>query len=144
MSKASVLNQDSHAVAKIEHLGSRRIVAGTNGIHTHIFHDLKLTFQSAGVDGWAEASQIVMQTNATNFRRLPVQIESGGNIETESTEAKQRFVTIHQFAIGAKFGDRLVTSGILRTQSSGFLTSIFSVTIVESFIASVFSILPGK
>jgi len=67
------LHQNAHLITKFQLLRRWWIVAGTDGIHPYLFHDLELAFRGTVVYRATQWTEIVMQTNAFEFHRMSVQ-----------------------------------------------------------------------
>ena len=72
-------------------------MAGADGIGTHVFHHLQLTFECPRVDRASEASQVMMQADTQYFSRFSVQRESCMLVPIELTYAECGFIAVRQF-----------------------------------------------
>ena len=69
-------DDEPHAVAQVEQLGRGRIVAGADGVHAHVLHDLELSLHGPDVERHAQRAQIVMQADAVQLHSPAVQMET--------------------------------------------------------------------
>ena len=91
------LSHHHHAQRIAEfHLPSRwHIVRRTNGITSHCLHHLNLTNQRRLVDCSAQRAQVVMQTNALQFQRLTIQLETMLTIYANGTDTYLHRLAVH-------------------------------------------------
>ena len=82
-----VLHQQSHAVAQRQQLGRRRIVRCSDGVHTHLLHDLQLTLDGAAVHHGSERTRIMVQAYAVYLHGRVVEEESFGGVIAQIAES---------------------------------------------------------
>ena len=92
-----VHDHQTHLVAELEQLGSRRVVRRTDGIDAHILHDFELAADGAAVNHGAESAGIVMQANAVDFHTLAIEREAFFGVKAEIAQA-------HGLHVGVEHG----------------------------------------
>ena len=87
-----VHHHEAHAVAQLEQLRRRRVVAGADGVHAHRLEDLELALDGAVVGGGAERPQVVVLADALERDARAVQQEPAVGGELERADAERRAV----------------------------------------------------
>ena len=65
-------------------------MAGTNCVHARAFHDLKLPFDAAKVDGRTQRAQVPVVADALNPHMASVQQEAFVLVEGDGADAERR------------------------------------------------------
>ena len=93
-----VPDHDAHAVAQVEQLGRGRVVAGADGVHPHVLHDLQFALHRAGVERHAQRAEVGMQADPVQLHAPAVEMETVVGRELERADAERRFGRVHELA----------------------------------------------
>ena len=89
-----VHHQEPKPVAEVEEFGRRWIVAGANGVASHLFEQLQAALPDAFGNGRAHRAAIVVQARAVQLHVLPVQQETAIRIEHRLAHAEWRLILV--------------------------------------------------
>ena len=126
-----VHDDEAHGVAHVEQLGSRRVMAGTNGIAAHGFQLRQLSVQGVLVKGSPQTAEVMVLADPVQLHVLAVEPETRLGIETEVAESRRRPHLIHHpaayqqlraYLIYIGVGRRPEPQGRLRHLEIGFLS----------------------
>ena len=90
----------AHTVAHLHLHGRWHVVAGANGIGTHILHDADLANDGGFVHGCAKRTEVVVQTHAFDFAGHAIELETAFGTEFHGANAQFLMLHIERFAIG--------------------------------------------
>src|SRR6185437_15194539 len=81
-----VHDDKTETVATIKELGRRWVMRGPDGVAAHLLQYSQLPKDRGGIDGGAQRTQVMMQTNAAYLQRTAVQKKTLPDIETEGPD----------------------------------------------------------
>ena len=93
-----VNNDKPHAVAKVEELRRRLVVAAPDGIYPILLANLQFAFHGTQGQSRTQRGIVLVQTETFQLQGLPVEQETAVGSELARTHAEYRFVGIDQFA----------------------------------------------
>jgi hypothetical protein len=92
--KCFVLNQKSHFIAEIEKLRCRGIMAGSDGIASHLLQDFKLTLEGTCIYCSPQCTKIMMVANSLHLNFFTIKKKSIAWSESQSSETHIGFTYI--------------------------------------------------
>ncbi len=98
-------DHEAHLVGEFEKFRCRRVVAGTDGIASHVAEHLQLPLQGADVDGGAQRAEVVMIADAIELEMLAVDEEAGVGVILEGADAERGFIGVDDLAVLRDRGD---------------------------------------
>ncbi len=87
--EALVPHDEAHAVAQLEQLGRRRVVAGADGVDAHVAHDLELPLHGPRIERRAQRAVVVVQAHAVELHAPAVEMEAVVGREFECADAER-------------------------------------------------------
>ena len=103
-----VHHHQAHAVAQLQQLRRRRIVAGADGVDARALEDFQLPFGGPAVHRHSQRAQIGVIAHALNLVGLAVQQEALFLVEGDGTDAEGRLVTVHHFPVFQHLADQRI------------------------------------
>ena len=91
-----VHDQKAHAVAEVQELGRRRIVAGSDSIAAHLAQGLETPLPNPLRHGRAHGAGVVVQANSVQFDVLAIQQEPAVGVEDRLADADGGLVLVHR------------------------------------------------
>src|ERR1035437_5662115 len=116
-----VHHEEAHAVAEIQEFRCVGIVAGADGVASHLAQDFQAAFPDALRDGGADASGLVVQADPVQLDVFAVEQESLVGVEQGFADAGGRIVFIHDAALVADRGVNFVEVGIGHRPEAGVI-----------------------
>ena len=83
-------HHDPELLADLDHLRRGRVVRGPERVDAHALHDLHLAHERVLVDRRAERALVVVQVDAVDLHRAPVEREALRGVEVEPAHAEGR------------------------------------------------------
>ena len=89
----------THRVAYLHLHGRRHVVGSTDGITSHILQYAYLADESRLVDGSAQRSEVVVQTNALNLSAHAIELEAPFLRDADGTQSDVDGLLVEYFAL---------------------------------------------
>ena len=121
--KRLVHDNQTHGVAHVQQLRSRRIMGTTDGVHTHRLQFREFAVEGIFVDSGTQTSKVVMLANAIQFKVLSIEPEACRRVKLKVTETRSCHNFIDDFAVNDQLRTYFIYIRILTRPLSGLLNA---------------------